>query len=109
MNDGDRPECFHHSSRRRYGCPWRRLSGGRMFFQPPAVTPALSNPFLAQFATDTRRLAQGLCVASLGDTVLDLSACLLPGWWSAGTPCRGLPSASQVAALFHARRRRRAG
>ncbi len=49
-----------------------------MVFQPPAVTPALSNQFLAQFVTDTRRLGQTLCATSLGDTVLDLSAYLLP-------------------------------
>src|SRR5215467_1272908 len=109
MNGGDRPKHFDRGSRRCYGRPLRRLSGGRMVFQPPAVTPVLSNQFLARFVTDTRRLGQTLCATSLGDTVLDLSACLLPGWWSAGTPRRGLPSASRVTALSRARRHRRAG
>src|SRR5262244_1021510 len=109
MNGGDRPKHFDRGSRRCYGRPLRRLSGGRMVFQPPAVTPVLSNQFLARFVTDTRRLGQTLCATSLGNTVLDLSACLLPGWWSAGTIRRGLPSASRVTARSLARRRRRAG
>src|SRR5215467_1454420 len=109
MNGGDGPKSFDRGSRRCYGRPWRRPSGGRSVFQTPGATPALSNQFLAQFVTDTRRLGQALCATSLGNTVLDLSACLLPGWWSAGTPRRGLPSASRVTALSLARRRRRAG
>ena len=109
MNGGDGPKHFDRGSRRCYGRPWRRLSRGRSVFQTPGATPALSNQFLAQFVTDARRLGQSLCATSLGNTVLDLSACLLPGWWSAGTPRRGLPSASRVTALSLARRRRRAG
>src|SRR5215467_7561914 len=109
MNDGDGPKPFDRASRRRYGRPWRRLIRGRSVFQMPGATPAYSNQFLAQFVTDTRRLEQTLCATSLGNTVLDLSACLVPDWWPAGTPRRGVPSASRVAALSYARRRRYAG
>src|SRR5215813_1964562 len=109
MNGGDGPTYFDRGSRYSYGRPWRRLNRGRSVFQTPGATPAYSNKFLAQFAADTRRLGQTLCATSLGNTVLDLSACLLPGWWSAGTSRRGFPSASRVTALSLARRRRRAG
>ena len=109
MNSGDSRKHFDRGSRRCYGRSWRRLSRHPSIFQTPGATPAFSNQFLAQFVTDARRLGQSLCATSLGNTVLDLSACLLPGWWSAGTPRLGLPSASRVTALSLARRRRRAG
>jgi len=96
MNGGDGPTYFDRGSRYSYGRPWRRLNRGPRVFQTPGATPAYSNKFLAQFAADTRRLGQTLCATSLGNTVLDLSACLLPGWWSAGTSRRGFPSASRV-------------
>src|SRR5262245_5448667 len=85
------------------------LAFGRSVFQTPGATRAYSDQFLGQFVTDMRQLGQTLCATSLGNTVLDRSACLLPGWWSAGTPRRGLPSASRVTALSRARRHRRAG
>src|SRR5262247_1422536 len=109
MNGGDRPKHFDRGPRRCYGRPSRRLSLGRSVFQTPGATRAYSDQFLDQFVTDMRRLGQSLCATSLGNTVLDLSACLLPGWWSAGTLRRRLPSASRVTALSYARRRRRAG
>src|SRR5215831_18396359 len=96
MNGGDGPTYFDRGSRYSYGRPWRRLNRGRSVFQTPGATPAYSNKFLAQFAADTRRLGQTLCATSLGNTVLDLSACLLPGWWSAGTSRRGFPQAAGV-------------
>src|SRR5262252_7225826 len=109
MNGGDRPKRFDRGPRRCYGRPSRRLSLGRSVFQTPGAPRTYSDQFLDQFVTDMRRLGQTLCATSLGNTVLDLSACLLPGWWSAGTPRRGLPSASRVTALSRARRHRRAG
>src|SRR5262249_8773729 len=109
MNGGDGPKSFDRGSRRCYGRPWRRPSGGRSVFQTPGATPAYSNQFLAQFVTDTGRLVQSLCATSLGNTVLDVSACLLPGWWSPERPRRRFSSPSRVTALSHARRRRRAG
>ena len=109
MNGGHRLKYFDRGLQLRYRHSRRGHRGGRSVLQAPGVTPALSEPSLAQFMTGSGLLGQPLYATSLGDTVMDLSAFLPPDWWSSETPRRGFLTPSPVTWLAHASRRRHLG